>query len=149
MAFESQVVALAHTPRALSIDELESELTTLAGHLNAGNYRFLKLLSEFERREGYAGWGIVSCAHWLSWKCGISLVAARERCRIARALEALPWVSEAMRCGRVSYCKVRAITRVATPENEQLLLQVAEHGTVTHVLGIGKIFQRLFYTGEI
>lgn len=124
------------------LEQLEDELTTLAGHLNAGNYRFLKLLAEFERREGYAGWGIVSCAHWLSWRCGLSLVAARERCRIARALEELPLISDAMRAGRVSYCKVRAITRVATPDNEALLLQVAEHGTVTHVETTVRLYRK-------
>jgi hypothetical protein len=109
----------------------------------------LKLLGEFERREGYAGWGIVSCAHWLSWKCGLSLVAARERCRIARALVALPRISDAMRRGTISYCKVRAITRVATPENEGTLLHVAEHGTVTHVERTVRLYRRTQRADEL
>jgi len=80
-----------------TIDDLERELTTLAAHLNAGNYRFLKLLAEFDQRGGHTGWGIVSCAHWLQWKCGIGLVAAREKVRVARALETLPKLSD--ECG--------------------------------------------------
>ena len=138
-----------HVSNGLSLDALEVELTTLAGHLNAGNYRFLRLLAEFERREGYAGFGIASCAHWLSWKCGIGLVAAREKVRVARALEALPMISEAMRVGKLSYCKTRAITRVATPANESLLLSIAENGTVTHVEKTVRLFQRGERTEEL
>ena len=131
-----------HLNDALSVEALESELTTLAGHLNAGSFRFLRLLAEFARREGYAGFGIASCAHWLSWKCGFGLVAAREKVRVARALEALPLISEAMRLGTLSYCKARAITRVATPANESLLLSIAENGTVTHVEKTVRLFQQ-------
>jgi hypothetical protein len=125
-----------------SIDTLERELTTLAAHLNAGNYRFLKLLAEFEHRGGHAGWGIASCAHWLAWKCGISLIAAREKVRVARALEGLPILSEAMRKGVLSYCKVRALTRVATTENEDYLLYIAETGTVSHVEKTVRLYRR-------
>jgi hypothetical protein len=138
----------SETPLA-PIEQLESELTTLAGHLNAGNYRFLTLLAEFERREGHAGWGIASCAHWLSWKCGIGLVAARDKCRVARALETLPMTSDAMRRGTVSYYRVRAITRVATPANEALLLQIAEHGTVTHVEKTVRLYRRAQLAREL
>src|SRR5215510_16309290 len=114
------------TVGAGTLESLERELTTLAGHLNAGTFRFLRLLREFERREGYTGFGIASCAHWLSWRCGIGLVAAREKVRVARALEGLPKISDAMRRGTLSYCKVRALTRVATVDNEGTLLAVAE-----------------------
>jgi hypothetical protein len=115
-----------------SIDCLEQELTTLAAHLNAGNYRFLEILAEFDRRGGHVGWGIASCAHWLQWKCGISLIAAREKVRVARALPELPLIADAMRRGVLSYCKVRALTRIATKENESFLA----HGA--HPLAAGE-----------
>ena len=113
-----------------TIESMERELTTLAGHMNAANYRFLKVLAEFDRMEGYAGMGIHSCAHWVSWRCGVSLIAAREKVRVARALRQLPKVSDAMRRGVISYCKVRALTRIACPENEDTLLldRRAGHG---------------------
>src|SRR5882672_3559689 len=126
-----------------SIDDLERELTTLAAHLNAGNYRFLVLLAEFDRRGGHVGWGIVSCAHWLQWKCGIGLVAAREKVRVARALEGLPKIADAMRRGVLSYCKVRALTRIATPENEQVLLHLGETGTVSHVEKTVRLYRKI------
>jgi hypothetical protein len=63
----------------------------------------------------------------------MSLGSARERVRVARVLPVLPAISAAFREGKVSYSKVRAMTRVATPENEDALLQVALHGTASHV----------------
>jgi hypothetical protein len=124
------------------IESLEQELSELAGHLNAGNYRFLRLLAEFERRGGHVGWGIQSCAHWLSWKCGIGLVAARDKVRVARALEALPRLSDAMRRGTLSYCKIRALTRIATPGNDELLVSIGETGTVSHVEKAVRLYRK-------
>jgi hypothetical protein len=147
MPFESQCEYIrspepAQASPAVDIDALERELTTLAGHLNAGNYRFLKLLAEFDRRGGHVGIGLASCAHWLSWRCGIGLIAAREKVRVARTLEHLPQIADAMRRGTLSYCKVRALTRVATPDNEATLLAVAEAGTVHHVEKLVRTYRR-------
>src|SRR5512134_3110663 len=92
---------------ALSTPDLVAEITTLAGHLNAANARLLALIAELDRRQGWAEWGVKSCAHWLNWKCGISLGAAREKVRVARGLEQLPKIATAMADGRLSYFKVR------------------------------------------
>lgn len=102
----------------LALPDLEARLTELAGHLNAATHRFLVLLAEFDRREGWADGAMRSCAHWLGWKCGSDLGAAREKVRVARALEALPAISAAMGRGELSYSKVRALTRVATQDTE-------------------------------
>ncbi|RPH98555.1 MAG: HNH endonuclease [Lysobacterales bacterium] len=112
---------------------LGEQITELAGHLNAGEYRFLALVEVFDREGGWQGEGIHSCAHWLNWRCGLSLGVAREKVRVARALPELPQISKAFRQGRVSYSKVRAMTRVANPKNEPMLLNVALHGTAYHV----------------
>jgi len=58
---------------------LEDEITTLAGHLNAATARFVALVGEYDRRGAWKAWGSKSCADWLSWRCGISPVAAREQ----------------------------------------------------------------------
>lgn len=112
---------------------LEDEITELAAHLNAATYRLLTLIREFDERHGWSGAGMKSCAHWLNWKCGIAMGAAREKVRVAHALDALPQISSALRAGRVSFSKVRAMTRVATPQNEDYLLMIAGHGTASHV----------------
>ena len=109
-------------------DQLSDEITTLAGQINAANYRFLKLVSEFDKREAWSGFGIRSCTHWLNWQCGIALNAAREKVRVARALDGLPEINEAFEKGELSFSKVRAMTRIATPLNESYLLMIANHG---------------------
>ena len=115
------------------VHEIADRITELAAHLDAGTYRLLVLIAEFDARQGWEGVGMRSCAHWLNWKCGIALGAARERVRVARALPDLPEISAAFRKGEISYSKVRAMTRVATRDNEHALLEVALAGTARHV----------------
>lgn len=126
----------------LPLEDLERDLVACASRLFALEAWFLRLLGAFDRREGWAGAGVRSCAHWLSWRCGISLHAAREKVRVARALETLPLIAGAFGAGRVSYSKVRAVTRVATPEDEQMWLDLAESGTATHVERITAGYRR-------
>jgi hypothetical protein len=114
-------------------ERLEAEITELWGHLNAATYRWLVLIAKYDREEGYARHGLVNTAQWLNWQCGIGPVAAREKVRVARALESLPQVSAAFASGELSYSKVRAMTRVATPKNESMLVHVARYGTASHV----------------
>ena len=133
----------------LSTPDLAAEITTLAGHLNAANARFLALLGEFDRRRGWAEWGVKSCAHWLNWKCGMSLGAAREKVRVARALAELPGIAAAMADGRVSYFKARELTRVADAANESYLLNIALCGTATHVEDIVRGYRRALDVAEL
>ena len=127
----------------ISNQELENNLTELAAHINAATYRFLLLIAEFDRREAWGHEGVKSCAHWLNWKCGLSLGAAREKIRVARALPDLPLVSGSFARGELSFSKVRAITRVATPDNEEYLHMIARHGTTAHVELLVRSFRRV------
>ena len=123
-------------------DALAAEITTLAGHLNAAQYRFLKLIDEFDRAQGWAGPGVRSLAHWLELKCGLGDLAAREKVRVARALRELPSIDAAFERGEISYSKVRAMTRVATPENEKDLLVIARHGTAEHMEKLVRVYRK-------
>ena len=134
---------------ALSTHELVADITTLAGQLNAANARFLALAAELDRRKGWAEWGVKSCAHWLNWKCGITLGAAREKVRVARALEKLPKVAGAMADGRLSYFKVREMTRVADAGNEDYLLNIALCGTASHVERTVRGYRRALDAAEL
>lgn len=135
---------------ALPLDELEARITELAGHLNASQHRWLTLIAEFDRREGWGGDGVTrSCAHWLSWKCGLDAGAAREKVRVARALESLPHIDASMARGELSYSKVRALTRVATADNEDTLLMIALHGTAHHVETLVRRYRRAQEAAEL
>ena len=108
----------------MPLQELEAQITDLAGHLNAANYRWLLLIAEFDRRHGWSDGALKSCAHWLNFKVGLNLGAARERVRVAHALPGVPKIAAAMSRGELSYSKVRALTRVATPATEDTLLMI-------------------------
>ncbi len=133
----------------LSTRDLAAQITELAGHLNAANHRWLVLIAEFDRRQAWSDGLTRSCAHWLGWKCGLDLGAARQKVRVARALEALPKISAAMGRGELSYSKVRAVTRVATPATEDVLLNVALHGTAHHVEMLVRQFRRVQEVEEL
>ena len=119
--------------RLSGLDELEAKITELWGYLNVATYRFLLLIAEFDREEAYARHGLANTAQWLNWQCGIGAVAAREKVRVARSLEQLPEIADAFAKGEISYSKVRAMTRVATPANESVLVHTARNGTAAHV----------------
>jgi hypothetical protein len=131
------------------IATLEAQITELAGHLNSANHRLLTLIAEFDRRKGWSESATQSCAHWLNWKCGIDIGAAREKVRVAHALEALPKISAAMARGELSYSKVRAITRVADAATEEMLLSIALHGTAHHVETTVRCFRRARQAEEL
>ena len=120
-------------PHLARTENLGHEIARLAAHIHAATYRFLILLREFDALGGWADQGGVSCAHWLSWRCGISVHTGREKLRVAKALADLPKVSEAFEQGRISYSKARAITRVANENNEEFLLGIALNGTASHL----------------
>ncbi len=133
----------------VSTSELIDRITELAGHLNAANARFLALIAEFDRRRGWAEWGVKSCAHWLNWKCGIALGAAREKLRTAHALAGLPRIAEAMAEGRLSFSKVRAMTRVAESSNEDYFLSIGLNGTASQVEKLVRSFRRAKESQEL
>jgi Domain of unknown function (DUF222)/HNH endonuclease len=114
------------------LDRLADEIAELSAHLDAATARLLSMIREFDARGGWNS-GFRSCAAWLSWRVGLDLGAARERVRVARALETLPLFTQALARGELSYAKVRALTRVATPETEARLLGVGRAGTAAHV----------------
>src|SRR6266566_10120303 len=102
-------------PAPVPLERLEAQICELAGHLAAATCRFLVLLADFDARRGWASWEMSSCAAGLSWKCQMSSGAAREHVRVARALRDLPVIRGEFGAGRLSYAKVRALTRIAAP----------------------------------
>ena len=127
---------------ATELDRLGDEIAELSAHLDAATARLLDLIREFDARGGW-NTGCRSCAAWLSWRVGLAPGAAREHVRVARALGTLPLLAQALARGELSYAKVRALTRVATPETEERLLAVGRAGTADHVERIVRGWRRV------
>ena len=106
--------------------ELRRAVTDMAARINLADWRFIKLIAAMERTRSWREGGYCNLGNWLDHRCGLGPCAARERIRIGRALERLPHIDAAFREGAISYSKVRAITRVATPHTETMLLAIAE-----------------------
>src|SRR3989440_12937281 len=126
----------------VELERLGDAIAELSAHLDAATARLLDLIREFDARGGW-GNGFASCAAWLTWRIGLDRGAARERVRVARALGTLPRLAQALARGELSYSKVRALTRIATPEIEGRLLKVGLAGTAEHVERIVRGWRRV------
>jgi hypothetical protein len=93
----------------------------------------LALIAEFDELRGWELSGYRDCAGWLSSRTGIDRGAAQEKVRAARALTTLPIARAAMARGQLSFAKVRALTRIATPENERELVELARGVTAAQL----------------
>jgi hypothetical protein len=117
----------------LPLDRLEEEIGELAAHISAATCRWLALIAEVDRREGYTEWGFACCSTWLSWRCSLGPAAARDHVRVARCLDELPRIRTEFASGALTYSKVRALTRVANGKNEEQLVILGRHATAAQL----------------
>ena len=130
------------------LSELGDRIAELAERINSAEARMMTLIAVFDRRGGWKD-GFGSCAEWLAWRIGIRIGPARERVRTARALENLPQTADALRAGSISYAKVRALTRVATPEREAELLEFARAGSAAKLERTVRMLKKLSRDAEL
>lgn len=123
-------------------ERLEAETCSFASTLAAANCRWLLLVGELDRRESWRSWGCRGMTHWLSWKCGLAGPTAREQLAVARTLPDLPALTAEFAAGRLSYSKVRALIRVAIPETEQDLIDLARTSTAEQLERIVSAYLR-------
>jgi hypothetical protein len=128
---------------AAELEALGDEIATFAARIDVAEHALITRLRAFDAHEAWGPTGFLSCAAWLSWRIGISIKAAREKVRVARALASLPKVDALFARGELSYSKVRAITRAATPESEQYFIDVAMHATATQIEQLARAYQRV------
>lgn len=129
--------------------KLGERIAELAARINAAEARMMTLIADFDRRGGWKDGGYASCAEWLAWRIGIKIGPARERVRTARALENLPRTADALADGSISYAKVRALTRVATPEHEAELLEFARAGSAAKLERTLRMWKKLSRDEEL
>ena len=128
---------------SVPLEVLEQEIVQLTSAIHAATCRWLGLVGEYDAREGWAQWNCRSCAHWVSWQCGIAPGAAREQVRVARRLRELPAIRAAYAQGELSYSKVRALTRVENVEREAELLELAHHATAAQLERLVRAHRRV------
>ena len=139
MTEERDAAALEQIPT----ERLEAQICAMAARRAADDCAWLLLIGEFDRREAYLSWECRSTSYWLNWHCGLSLGAGRERVRVARALENLPLVQAEFAAGRLTYSKVRAITRVASSRTERSLVDLGLAATAAQLERICSAYRRV------
>ena len=128
---------------------LADEIAVLAAQVDVGMHRLLTCIRRFDESEEWGQQGARTCADWLAWRIGLAPGAAREKVRVARALGRFPTMDAAMASGRLSYAKVRALTRVATPTNEARLVEIALAATGAQLERMCRRFRRVIDDGAI
>ena len=126
----------------LPLERLEHEISTLAAHIYAATCRWLLLIAEFDRRQGWQTWGMTSCPEWLAFKCSLSPRSARDHVRVAHTIEDLPHIRDAFAAGELSYSKVRALTRIATAETDADLAGIGRHCTAAQLDRLVRAYAR-------
>jgi hypothetical protein len=124
------------------IDALADDIAVTASRIDAATHRLLTLIRAFDRAGGWHHQGALSCAHWLSWRIGLGLGPAREKLRVAHKLAELLLLDEAFRRGELSYSKLRAMTRVASPDNEAALLDLARNSTAAQLERVCRLYRQ-------
>jgi hypothetical protein len=143
-AFNTDLIPCTNEdPAVMPVEHLEARICELAGHLTAATCQFLLLIADFDARQGWASWEVPSCAAWLSWKCQMASGTAREHVRVARALGKFPLIRAEFAAGRLSYAKARALTRIATPDTEADLVEMATPMTANQLERFAQAHRRV------
>jgi hypothetical protein len=125
------------------LDAIGQGIADLSLRIDVAKHQLLTQLRKFDEHDGWANSGFLSLAAWLAWRIDIGPVAAREYVRVARALGELRLVDAAFATGKLSYSKVRAITRAATPETEQDFLDISANATAAQIERLSTAFRRI------
>jgi Domain of unknown function (DUF222)/HNH endonuclease len=124
--------------------ELQERIGTLAPRIHAATAELVELSAALDA-DGSWGWtGFRSCAHYLSVNIGVDLVTGAEMVRVGHALEALPLLRAAFAEGRLSFDKMRVITRVAMPADDEMWLTVALHASGAQLSRICRSVRQAF-----
>ncbi|MBO0686768.1 MAG: DUF222 domain-containing protein, partial [Candidatus Dormibacteraeota bacterium] len=112
--------AIAEPPGRVEAEALEGRACELAAHVHAATAELSQLLAAFNESGVWGAYGVRSCAEWFSLAAGLSIRTGAELIRVGHALRRLPKIAEGFACGRLSFDKVRAISQVATPDDEHI-----------------------------
>ncbi len=120
---------------ALPKDEssIRHRLKALSQEITSNHADLLELLVRFDDLQGWKSSGSSHCAAWMNFEIGISIQLSWEYLRVGRKLQSLPTVKALFRVGKLSWSKVRLITRVADDNNEKILCHAALDASVSDV----------------
>jgi hypothetical protein len=109
--------------------ELQVRIGVLAARIHAATAELVQLSAELDSDGAWADKGMRSCAHWLSINIGVDVYTGGEMVRAGHALEELPLLRAAFAEGPLSFDKIRAVTKVATADDDEMWTEMALHAS--------------------
>ena len=127
-------------------DALTERARELAGEISAAEANLAAVLAEVERRGIHSDWECRDVVRFAGWHLQYAPGRARALADVGRAMSELPVVAEAVADGTLSFDKAKSIVRVAAPETERALVDMALHATTAQTQRIcgkwGKVAER-------
>ena len=117
--------------------------------INVARHEMLTLIAEFDRLDGWAEAGFTSCVDWLAWRTGVTPTTARHQIRVAHAADRSAPHLRGHAAGSRLLHQGREITRVATPETEEELLEYARSGSAVQLRAFVRGWKRMEREGEL
>ncbi len=100
-------------------------------------YDLVVLCGEFESSGLWKSLGVPTAAHWIGQQLDVEICTAREWIRVGKSLSELPYLEEAFRTKKLSYSKVRTLSRFANSLTDKELTKLAQDipaGKLNHEL---------------
>lgn len=124
--------------------ELVRRIRGAAAQMTQSQAQFVALLDRIDQEGAWEGWvGIRSFGHWVAFACEMTPHTAREYIRVARGLREFPEVTRLFGEGRVSYSKVREITRLAGRIDEAEAARMCRVATSAQLSRMISTFRRI------
>ena len=124
---------LTRLPAPVQGVSFREALVTAGQKWTAGAYKLVTSAAALDTSGEWALDGARTCAHWIGDALDVEVCTAREWLRIGHALAHLDILDRAFSAGHLSYSKVRSLTRIATPENQVELCELAERVPAGHL----------------
>jgi hypothetical protein len=122
---------------------LDDELGRRSAQAHAAMAAVALAAAEFDEIGGWCDPGIRSFPHYLGIIAGFDPHTGKELLRVGKALQDLPLIAAAFAAGQLSFDKVRQVTKVAGPETDELMLQVARGATGSQLARICRSLRRM------
>jgi hypothetical protein len=122
-------------------EDLEERLADLCGHRNVLDASLVRLVAEALETGVWEMPGVVSAAHWLAWKAGLSGAHAQQVVSVARRRGDLPVMFAAFDAGELSFDQVAPIAAKAPAWADAELCEFARLATVTQLRRVMRSYE--------
>ena len=120
---------------AEGVEALDARLRQIAGELAQRDVEIGRLAESLWRQDGWRRLGYATARQYATERLGLSHSSVKDKRALARRLQTLPQVADAVAQGRMGYEAARCVTRVATESTSAAWVARAAQRTLKHLRG--------------